>query len=196
MLKGMTMLRIIINRIIHRMELLYANSSYERKRHYLIKNGATVGQKTRLNCHVDSFGTEPFLITVGEDCLFASGVNFITHDGAIKVLNSMGKFDGKRMDNIAPIVIGNNVYIGMGAYVMPGVKIGNNVIVGANSIVTKDIPDNSVAVGCPARTIKTIDEYYEKVISNGRLYPTAGMSIKEKRAYFDKLKTKGDNNEF
>lgn len=189
------MLKAIIIKLIHRVELLYANSSYERKRQYLIKNGATIGKKTRLNCHVDAFGTEPFLITVGEDCLFASGVNFITHDGGIKVLNSMKKFGKQRMDNIAPIVIGDNVYIGMGAYVMPGVIIGNNSIVGANSIVTKDIPDNSVVVGCPAKKIKTIDEYYDKVISSGRLYPTAGMSIKEKRIYFEKLKKIGDENE-
>ncbi len=46
---------------------------------------------------------------------------------------------------------------------MPGVKIGNKVIVGAGAIVTKDIPDNSVAVGVPARVIKTADEYFEKI---------------------------------
>ena len=195
MLRGTTMIKEIIIKTIHRVELLYANSSYERKRQYLIKNGAIIGNKTRLNCHVDAFGTEPFLITVGDDCLFASGVNLITHDGAIKVLNAMGKFDGQRMDNIAPIVIGNNVYIGMGAYVMPGVKIGNNVIIGANSIVTQDIKDNSVVVGCPAKKIKTVDEYYDKVICSGRLYPTAGLSIKQKRAYFEKSKKMGDKNE-
>lgn len=182
------MLKTIIMKLIHRVKLLYANSSYERKRKYLIKNGAVIGEKTRLNCHVDAFGTEPFLITVGEDCLFASGVNFITHDGAIKVLNSLGKFDGQRMDNMAPIVVGNNVYIGMGTYIMPGVTIGNNVIIGANSVVTHDVPNDSVAVGCPAKKIKTVDEYYNKVVSSGRIYPTVGMSINEKRKYFEKGK--------
>lgn len=46
---------------------------------------------------------------------------------------------------------------------MPGVKVGNNVIIGAGAIVTKDIPDNSVAVGVPARVIKTTDEYLDKI---------------------------------
>lgn len=182
------MLKTIIIKLIHRVNLIYANSSYESKRKYLIKNGAVIGKRTRLNCHVDAFGTEPFLITVGEDCLFASGVNFITHDGAIKVLNTLGRFGGQRMDNMAPIVIGNNVYIGMGTYIMPGVTIGNNVIIGANSVVTKDVPNDSVVVGCPAKKIKTVDEYYKKVVSSGRIYPTAGMSINEKRKYFEKEK--------
>ena len=47
--------------------------------------------------------------------------------------------------------------------VMPGVNIGNNVVIGAGAIVTRDIPDNSVAVGVPARVIKTADEYLEKL---------------------------------
>ncbi|GAA0676534.1 MULTISPECIES: acyltransferase [Clostridium] len=174
----------IIKKISHRLVLLYANSSYERKREYLIRQGANIGENTRLNCHVDAFGTEPFLISVGKNCLFAANVNFITHDGGIKVLNSLNKFDGKRMDNIAPINIGNNVYIGMGAYVMPGVTIGDNVIIGANAVVASNIPDNSVCVGVPARVIKSIDEYYDKLINSDRLFETAGMTIKEKRSYF------------
>ena len=49
---------------------------------------------------------------------------------------------------------------------MPGVTIGSNCIIGCGAVVTKDIPDNSVAAGVPARVIETIDEYYEKVMSN------------------------------
>lgn len=47
--------------------------------------------------------------------------------------------------------------------ILPGVIIGNNVIIGAGAVVAKDIPDNSVAVGVPARVIKTADEYLEKI---------------------------------
>ena len=56
-----------------------------------------------------------------------------------------------------PITVGNNVWIGAGVCVMPGVTIGNNVVIGSGSVVVKDIPDNVVAVGKPAKVIKTLD---------------------------------------
>ncbi len=176
----------IVKRVCNRCSLLVANLSYENKRKYLIKRGANIGSGTRMNCNVDAFGTEPYLISVGENCLFAANIHLITHDGGIKVLNALGYFDGKRMDNMATITIGNNVYIGMGAYIMPGVHIGDNVIVGAGAIVTKDIPCNSVCVGVPARVIKTVDDYYQRLIASERLFPTPGMSPKKKREYLQR----------
>ena len=56
-----------------------------------------------------------------------------------------------------PIKVGNNVWIGGNVVVLPGVTIGNNVVIGAGSVVTKNIPDNVVAVGNPCRVIKKID---------------------------------------
>ena len=53
-----------------------------------------------------------------------------------------------------PVVVGDNCYFGLGAKILGGVKIGNNVTVGANAVVTKDIPDNAVVGGIPARMIK------------------------------------------
>lgn len=57
-----------------------------------------------------------------------------------------------------PITVGNNVWIGGGVKVMPGVTIGNNVVIGSGSIVTKDIPDNVVAAGNPCRVLRAITE--------------------------------------
>lgn len=58
-----------------------------------------------------------------------------------------------------PIVIGNNVWIGMNAVVLPGVKIGDNVIIGAGSVVTSDIPSNVIAAGNPCRVLREKPPY-------------------------------------
>ena len=61
-----------------------------------------------------------------------------------------------------PITVGDNVWFGMNVCVLPGVKIGNNSIIGAGSVVTKDIPDNVIAVGNPCRVLRSITEEDKK----------------------------------
>lgn len=180
----------IIMNIFLKFERIWVNKihpTYEGKRRFLLKLGARIGKGTRLNCLTGAFGTEPYLIECGENCLLAWDTHLVTHDGGIKVLNSLGKFpneNGVRMDKIAPIKIGNNVYTGMGAYIMPGVTIGDNAIIAAGAIVTKDVPDNTIVGGIPARVISTIDEYYDRC--KDKVEPTAGMSFNDKRAFYKK----------
>ena len=158
----------------------------------LIKKGAKIGAGTRFNCNPKKVvGTEPYLVTIGKDCLFAENSRIITHDGGVKVLNSLGYFDGKRLDKIAPVVIGDNVYVGMFAMIMPGVKIGNNVIIGAGAIVTHDAPDNCVLAGVPAKIIKSLDEYHRSGEEKGLYYDLHGKSYKEKRAIYENGRKNG-----
>lgn len=159
----------------------HIHPSHEKKINYLRNKGAIIGDGTRLNCTTASFGSEPYLIKVGKDCLFAANINLITHDGAIKVLNTLNKFDGKMMDKIGAITIGDNVYIGMGAYIMPNTNIGDNCIIGAGAIVKGDIPEGSVVVGIPGRVICSIDDYYERC--KDKLEWLDNMSIEEKKSY-------------
>jgi len=63
----------------------------------------------------------------------------------------------EKMGVTSPVNIGNDVWIGANVVILPGVTIGNNVVIGAGAVVTKDIPDNSLAVGVPARVIKSIE---------------------------------------
>ena len=71
--------------------------------------------------------------------------------------------------------------IGIFSIIMPGVTIGDNVIIGCGSVVTKDIPANSIAVGCPAKVIKNIDEYCRKIENN--LFITRKMKNGKKKKY-------------
>lgn len=91
-----------------------------------------------------------------------------------------------------PIVIGNNVYIGNNVIILPGVTIGNNVIIGAGAVVSKSIPDNSVAVGVPARVIKTTDEYFKK-IQNESLHLGHLKGVEKDRALMEYYHYKGDS---
>ena len=106
-----------------------------------------------------SWGTEPWIITLGSNVHITNGVKFITHDGGTLLFRHIVP----DLEITKPISVGNDVYIGNNVMIMPGVNIGNKVIIGAGAIVTHDIPDNSVVVGVPAKVIKTADEYFEKL---------------------------------
>lgn len=105
------------------------------------------------------WGTEPWIITIGKNVHLTNNTTFVTHDGGTLIFRQYKK----DLEITKPIIIGNDVYIGTNTTILPGVKIGNNVVIGACSVVSKDIPDNSVAVGNPAKVIKTSDEYFEKL---------------------------------
>lgn len=96
---------------------------------------------------------------MGNNVHITDGVKFITHDGGTLLYRHLIP----DLEITKPIVVGDNVYIGNNVIILPGVTIGSNVVIGAGAIVSRDIPDNSVAVGVPARVIKTADEYLEKL---------------------------------
>ncbi len=125
---------------------------------YAQKCGLNMKGKLYLYGNV-SWGTEPWIITVGDNVHITDGVRFITHDGGTLLFRQ----EVPDLEVTKPITIGNNVYIGNCVLILPGVNIGNNVVIGAGAVVTKDVPDNSVVGGVPAKRIKGIDEYFEKL---------------------------------
>ena len=93
-------------------------------------------------------------ITIGDKVTLAPRVHILAHDA------STAKFI--KAVRCANVVIGNEVFVGAGTIILPGVHIGNRVIIGAGSVVTKDIPENKVAVGNPAKVICTLNDYLAK----------------------------------
>ena len=126
------------------------------------------GKNVQLNDYVHIVSMDS--IEIGNNVLMASHV-FVSD-------NSHGSYKGDDNDSdpntpptersyaMAPIKIGNNVWIGEGVIIMPGVTIGNGCVIGAHSIVSKSIPNNSLAVGTPAKVIKQYNfetRHWEKV---------------------------------
>lgn len=92
-------------------------------------------------------------IEIGDNCMFAPNVQLYT---ATHPLHPVKRNSG--LEYAKPIKIGNNVWLGGGVIVTPGVTLGDNVVVGGGSVVTKSFPDNVVIAGNPARIIKTVEE--------------------------------------
>ena len=107
------------------------------------------------------FGSEPYLITIGDNTTISFDTVFVTHDASTRVIRNLP--DGNKETVIyKPIKVGKNCFVGCRSIILPGVTIGDNAIIGAGSLVNKDIPANSVAAGVPCKVICSLDEYREK----------------------------------
>ena len=108
------------------------------------------------------WGSEPYLICIGNNCTVTSGVTFITHDGSA----CLARDERGRRYYYAPIRVGDDVFIGMNSILLPGVELGNRVVVGAGSVVTRSVPDGCVVAGVPARIIGRTDDYLERCLAH------------------------------
>lgn len=146
--------------IIRKIKNIIARHSSENYCHYLRKQGILVGDNTHFDsktCTIDL--TRPSLVTIGSNCYFNEGFTLLTHDWVTNVFLNMGK---EFINSSGKVSIGNNVSFGQHVTVLKGVTIGDNCFIGAGSVVTKDIPSNSIAVGVPCRVISSLEEYYLK----------------------------------
>ena len=142
--------------------------------------GAKVGHGCRfLNCRDATWGSEPYLVRVGDHVTITSGVRLVTHDGGVWVFRDKHP----DIDLFGPITLGDNVFVGLNAIIMPGVTIGDNCVIGAGAVVTRDIPSGSVAAGVPARVIRTVEEYWERV--EGRALHIKSLPTAQKRAILE-----------
>jgi maltose O-acetyltransferase len=109
----------------------------------------TVGPRTFANYNLVALDVAP--ITIGADCKIGPNVQLLT---ALHPIDPAAR--RARWEAAEPITIGDNVWLGGGVIVLPGVTIGDNTVVGAGAVVTRNLPPSVVAVGNPARIVREI----------------------------------------
>ncbi|MEF9907073.1 sugar O-acetyltransferase [Streptomyces sp. P9-A2] len=109
----------------------------------------TIGARTFVNYNLTALDVAA--IVIGEDCQIGPNVQLLTPTHPVEPQPRRDKLEAAQ-----PITIGDNVWIGGGAIVLPGVTIGDNSVIGAGAVVTKDVPANVIAVGNPARPVRGI----------------------------------------
>ena len=119
--------------------------------------GVKIGKGSKIGATVDIDQSAPELITIGKNVWVTRGVMLLCHQ------RNLAQYEvGKPVMDCElvykPIVIKDGAHIGIGAIIMPGVTIGEGAVIGAGSVVTRDIPSYSVAVGAPAKVIKYFDK--------------------------------------
>ena len=143
--------------------------------------GVKVGKNTMIN--TKNWSTEPYLISIGNNCQITSGVWFHTHGGAHVVRKYIPDFD-----SFGEIIVEDGAYIGTGAQILPGCRIGTGALVAAGSIVTKSVPAHSVVAGIPAKLICSVEDYLKRVEPYNM--HTNGLSWGQKKLVVEKNREK------
>lgn len=158
---------------------------------YYTKRGMSVGRNFNRQSNTKFDPSHCWLISIGDDVTISNRVMLIAHDDSIRTKTGYGR--------VGSISIGNNVFIGAGAFVLAGVTIGDNTVIGAGSVVTHDIPGDSIAMGIPARVTgayhelieqakKEIDANSDRVFDlSWSIYGTPPISSEKKKRMYDIL---------
>lgn len=118
------------------------------------KMGVRIGERCKFQFDVVIDHSHYWLIDIGDDVTLAPRVHILSHDASTKTHLGYTK--------IAPVKIGNRVFIGAGTIILPGVTIGDDVIIGAGAVVTKSIPPGTVASGNPAKPVGSTSDFLQK----------------------------------
>ena len=136
------------------------------------------------NCFISKAANipDPHLVKLGDNAWITSGCQLLCHDASVIMINIMRS--GHR-DRVGPIVIGSNSFLGNNVIVLPGIGIGSKTIIGAGSVVSKDVPDNAVWAGNPARSICDFEDYVLRIENDTRTYPWLDLLKRHERHVYD-----------
>jgi len=124
--------------------------------------------------------TDPEYTRIGNNVMLTA-CTILGHDGSVAVLN---RAFNKKLDKVGKVDIKDNVFIGHGAIILPNVTIGPNAIIAAGSLVSKNVGNNAIVAGVPAKQIGKISDLVEKLEKETSLLPWGGL-INERVGGFD-----------
>lgn len=128
--------------------------------------------------------SDPYLISIGNNVIIAVSVEFITHDIFYHAFNQTYGDMGKFYPHFDTITIEDNVCIGGFSKIMPGVTIGKGAIVAGGSVVTKDVPEDVIVGGNPAKIIGSVEELAKRRIAENRPLFTINNNIDDVENYY------------
>lgn len=131
------------------LETLGPKKQYLRRLIFRLQGYINIDKSVTLEKNLNLDRVDPAGIVIKKNCLIASEVTILCHEHVYR------NPDNFELPLILPVEIGERTFVGVGATILPGVKIGSDCIIGAKTVVSKDIPDGSVAVGVPAKVIRS-----------------------------------------
>jgi maltose O-acetyltransferase len=138
----------------------------------LVAEGLQVGRRTFIAQRVYLDPGYPWLISIGEESGLSPGVIVMAHDASMQ--RQMGH------TRIARVAIGNRVFVGAGAIILPGSRIGDDSVVGAGAVVRGDIPPGSMVIGNPGKVVSNVEsaaEWHREAVKQAPTWPHEGWTV-------------------
>lgn len=150
---------------------------------FLRRRGTLRAMGRHCSIQTNTVITDPAYVRLGDNVRL-SGCTLFGHDGSVNMIN---RAYGVTLDRVGKIDIADNVFVGHGAVILPGVTIGSRVIVATGAVVTRDVPDNVLVAGVPARVVCPLDDYVERLRAETGRLPWADLLARRTEANYWEL---------